>query len=235
MQEERMRNMILVVAGLIVLCSSLVGFAETAHTGLTVQLVQARQANAALMRQYTWESRTELTVNGVVKDLLLDQNIYGFDGNSSTLQRILLNDQSALLPSGFLRKKIAENEREKTEKYIKGLRALLDQYTLPSNGKLTDFITKATVAPLDASAVMKITGSNVVTPGDSVTLSVNGLNNQAAGMKITTLFSGDQVTVTSSFRTISPGLTYMAYAQMDVAGKGITLLLQNFNYTKQNK
>jgi hypothetical protein len=38
-----------------------------------VQISQARQANAALMHQYTWNSRTEIIVQGQVKDVRIDQ------------------------------------------------------------------------------------------------------------------------------------------------------------------
>ena len=54
----------------------------------------------------------------------------------------MLNDQSAPLPFGFLRRRIAEHERQKVEEYLTGLRGLLEQYTLPTAGKVQDFMNR---------------------------------------------------------------------------------------------
>jgi hypothetical protein len=106
--------------------------APPAPTNMAVRVTQARQANAALMRQYSWTSRTEVINQGQVKDLRLDAVTYGPGGQ---LQRTVMNDQSASLPLGFLRRRIAEIERQKVEEYLTGLRDLLDQYTLPTAGR----------------------------------------------------------------------------------------------------
>jgi hypothetical protein len=86
--------------------------ATTANTA--VQITEARKANALFMRQYSWTSRTELIEEGQVKDTRIEQVSYGPDGQ---LQRILLNDTSAPLPRGFLRRDIAEQKRQEMEQY----------------------------------------------------------------------------------------------------------------------
>ncbi|MEI6226856.1 MAG: hypothetical protein WCS72_19115 [Deltaproteobacteria bacterium] len=60
----------------------------------TVQVVQSRAQNAALLKQYTWNERVDFFVNGQEKDLRLDLVNIGPDGK---LQRTIMNDQSALL------------------------------------------------------------------------------------------------------------------------------------------
>src|SRR4030067_72049 len=89
---------------------------------MAVQIIEARKANAALMRQYSWNSRTELIEKGEVKDTHIDMVGYGPDGQ---LFRTPLNDQGASLPGGFLRRDIAEEERKKMEEYVNGTRRLL--------------------------------------------------------------------------------------------------------------
>src|SRR5262249_25929816 len=98
---------------------------QPAPTNIAIRVTEARQANAALMRQYSWTSRTEVIDQGQVKDLRIDAVNYGPTGQ---LQRTVMNDQSAPLPFGFLRRRVAENEREKVEEYLAGLRDLLEQY-----------------------------------------------------------------------------------------------------------
>src|SRR5262247_3919542 len=92
-------------------------------TNVAIRVTEARRANAALMRQYSWTSRTEVIDQGQVKDLRLDTVNYGPGGQ---LPRTIMNDQSAPLPMGFLRRRIAEDERTKVEQYLIGLRDLLE-------------------------------------------------------------------------------------------------------------
>ena len=129
----------------------------------TVQVVQSRAANAALMKQYTWNERIDFLVKGQQKDLRIDLVNFGPDGK---LQRTTLNDQSAPLPGGFFRKKIAEDERKDVEKYLKGLGELLHQYTLPTPGAVMNFLDSAVPVPSGPGQLM-VTGMNVVQPGDS--------------------------------------------------------------------
>jgi len=55
----------------------------------------------------------------------------------------MVNDTSAPLPRGFLRRSIAEQKRQEVEQYLTGLRSLLDQYRLSTAGKVLDFMSQA--------------------------------------------------------------------------------------------
>jgi hypothetical protein len=109
-------------------------------SNMAVRVGQARKANAALMRQYSWTSRTDVMDQGQVKDIRIDTVNYGPDGQ---LQRSVVNDQSSPLPLGFVRRRIVEFERKKVEEYLVGLRGLLEQYTLPTAGKVQEFMNTA--------------------------------------------------------------------------------------------
>src|SRR4030095_1065382 len=80
--------------------------AQAPPTGLAGEIIQARQKNDALMRQYSWECRTDVYLNDVSRDLRIEQVNYGPGGQ---LQRTLVNDQSAPLPFGFFAAQIAEH------------------------------------------------------------------------------------------------------------------------------
>jgi hypothetical protein len=196
-----------------------------------VQITEARQANAALMHHYTWTSRTEIIEKGQVKDTRLELVNYNPFGQ---LQRSLLNDSSAPLPRGFLMKAIAESERKKMEQYLTGLRGLLDQYTLPTTGKVLDFMTSAKPMGPDASGLFSMAGSNVVSPGDSLTLWVNAATKHVARVQVNTTFQGDPVQLNATFSTLPSGLNYVAYAEVTVPAKQLSVMVQNFNYTRPN-
>ena len=203
----------------------------TAPGEMAVRVTEARQANAALMRQYSWTSRTEVMLQGQVKDIRIDAVNYGLGGQ---LQRNTVNDQSAPLPFGFLRRRIAEAERQQVETYLMGLRDLLEQYTLPTAGKVQDFLNKATASGPDASGLFEMSGPNVVLPGDTFSLWLNPRTRHAQRVQVSTTFQGDPVNLTATFNTLPSGLNYVAYAEVTVPAKQISVQVQNFDYLRNN-
>jgi hypothetical protein len=202
-----------------------------AVTNVTVRITEARKANAALMRQYSWTSRTEVIDQGQVKDLRIDAVNYGPDGQ---LQRSTMNDQSAPLPMGFLRRRIAEIERQKVEQYLGGLRGLLEQYTLPTAGNVQDFMNRAKASGPDASGLFEMTGQNVVSPGDTFTLFVDPATRHPRRVQVSTTFQGDPVSLTATFKTLPTGLNHVTYAEVTVPAKQLSVQVQNFDYTRPN-
>ena len=196
-----------------------------------VQITKARKANAALMRQYTWNSRTEIIDNGNVKDIRIELVNYAPNGQ---LTRTLLNDQSASLPRGFLRRAIAKNKKKEMEGYLKGLQGLLEQYTLPTAGKVLDFMMSAKIGGPDAGGLLSMTGNNVVLPGDSLTIWVDPSTRHTRKIQVNTTFQGNPVQLTATFNTLPSGLNYVAYAEATVPAKQLSVQVQNFDYRRPN-
>jgi hypothetical protein len=196
---------------------------------LAVQITEARKANAALMRQYSWNQRTELMDQGSVKDIRIDLVKNGPDGQ---LQHTLLNDQGAPLPRGFLRRAIAEKERERMEGYLKGLRSLLDQYTLPTAGKVLDFMDQAKTTGPDSYGFLQMTGNSVVLSGDTLTLWAVAATRKISKIAVTTFYQGDEVEVTAMFKTLPSGLTHVDYAEAAIPAKQLSVQVQNYDYIR---
>jgi len=194
----------------------------------TVQVEQSRAQNAALMRQYNWNERIEFLIKGQVKDTRIDVVSFGPDGK---LQRTVLNDQSAPLPGGFLRRRIAENEKKDVEKYIQGLGSLLRQYTLPTPGAVMNFMDTATPTPAPNGQLL-ISGQNVVQPGDSLSIWIDATTKKTRKVAVTTAFEGNPVNLTASFNTLPSGLNYAAYSEVSVPAKGYVIQVQNFDYVR---
>jgi len=205
--------------------------AQAPPTGLAGEIIQACQKNNALMRQYSWECRTDVYLNDVSKDLRIEQVNYGPGGQ---LQRMLINDQSAPLPFGFFAAQIAEQVREQVQQSLVGLRGMLDRYTLPSSGKIVSFISQATISAPDANGLLQLTGNSVVVPGDMLSMWVDARTRQPRRMRTMTYYQGYEVTATATFNTLKTGLNYMAYATVDAPATGISLQVQNFDYFNQN-
>jgi len=194
----------------------------------TVQVVQSRQANAALLKQYTWNERLDFQVNGAVKDIRIDLVNFGPDGK---LQRTVLNDEHSPLPRGFLRHRIAERKLKDLEKYMEGLRSLLHQYTLPTPGAVMNFLDAATTTPAPNGQLM-MSGQSVIQPGDSLTVWVDAASKKTRKFAVTTTFQGNPVNITATFATLPSGLNYVAYGEVTVPAKGYDLLIQNFDFNR---
>jgi hypothetical protein len=231
MMEIRIKILLILAAGLIAVGWSQISLAQSqpANVNMAAQISEARRANAALMRQYTWESRTELIEEGQVKDIRIEAVSYGPDGQ---LQRSLLNDQSSPLPESLLGRIIAEKRKERLEAYVKGLRSLLEQYALPTEGKIIDFMNQATTAKPDANGLILITGSGVNLPGDNLSIWIEASTRRTRKTQVNTFYEGEAVQLTASFKTLASGLNYVAYADVTIPGKLFTVQVQNYDYNR---
>jgi hypothetical protein len=227
-----MKRLLVVTVVALTICGAPTGRAQVANEGLANQIIAARQKNATLMKQYSWNSRIEIIDGGAVKDIRIDQVMYGPGGQ---LQQTVLNDKPAAMPGGFLRKRIAEKEKERMEKYLRNLKQALDDYTLPSSGKVIDFISKATITAPDANGLLTITGNSVVKPGDTMTMTIYAPTRQARSITVTTFVDQDQVNVSATFKTLANGLNYVGYGQADVPAKNLSLQVQNYDYFNQSQ
>ncbi len=216
-----------------------IGWSQTAlaqatlatKANMAVMITEARKANGLLMHQYTWNSRTELLEEGQIKDNRIELVNYGPDGQ---LQRSLLNDSSAPLPRGFLRRGIAEQKKKEMEEYLTGLRSLLDQYTLSTVGKVLDFMNQAVTTGPDASGLIEMTGTNVVVPGDNFSIWTHVTTRHTRKVQANTLYQGNVVELTATFHTLASGLNYVAYAEVTIPAKQMSIQVQNFNYQRSN-
>lgn len=216
-------------------CVGLTQMNPQASANRAMQIAQARQANAALMHQYLWSSRVEILKDGQVKDMRIEQVSYDPNGQ---LQHTIVNDQGASkfylpTPIGFLRRAIAENEKEEMEQYLTGLKGMLEQYTLPTAGKILDFIMSAKPSGPDANGLFQMSGNNVVMPGDNLTLWVNPWTQHVRRMTVNTNFQGGAVQLDATFATLPvTALNYVSLAEATVPGKQLSVQVQNYNYTR---
>lgn len=194
------------------------------------KVTAARQANAAAMQQYTWDQRTEVLEDGVVKDTRVEM----INWVNGQYQKSQVSDVGPSLPRFGLRKRIAEEKQKEMKEYAAGLKSLLQQYTLDTSPQLLAFFDKAQVSGPDASGLIALSGGSVVSPGDSMTLWVNATTHKAQKVFIATSYQGSPVTMNATFNTLAAGLNYMNYADIQIPAKPLELQVSNFNYNRNN-
>lgn len=220
----------IVILGALATLLPLTVVAQVRNESLANGIIAARQKNNAKLHEYTWNCRTEILDNGKLQDLRLELVSYGPDGE---LQHSLLNDQKGRLPGGFFRHAIAENQRKQLEKQVHELRKLVDKYTLPSAGAVVNFLSEASVQPIttaEGTTVLQVHGNNVVVPGDSFNMTMDGHTMLPTQMQVTTSHDSEEITVEASFHLLPTGLNHLQYVTVDVPSKNLSILIHNFDY-----
>ncbi|MFO0962227.1 MAG: hypothetical protein U0625_04905 [Phycisphaerales bacterium] len=208
----------------------MMALAPQAATDVGSKMVAARQANAALLKQYQWNCRTEIYMDNQLKDTRVEQLAYGVDGS---LMRTELSNTTSHLPIGFLRRAIAQGQLQKIEHFMTGLRGLMQKYTEMTPPQIDAFMAKAAVTSVtapDGTALMKLSATNVLEPGDSVDLWVDTAKHQWHKIVIATTFEKEKATVTASYKTNKAGLDYMTMAQIEVPSQKATLMMHNYDF-----
>lgn len=203
---------------------------QALRAGIAEKVTAARQANAAAMQQYTWDQRTEVLEDGVVKDTRVDL----VNWVNGQYQKSQVSDQGPSLPRFGVRKRIAEEKQKEMKDYAAGLKSLLQQYTLDASPQLLAFFNKAQVSGPDASGLLALSGGSVVMPGDSMTLWINSNTHKAQKAFIATNYQGNPVTMNATFNTLATGLSYTNFADIQIPAKQLEIQVSNFNYNKNN-
>ncbi|MFO0826778.1 MAG: hypothetical protein U0572_01405 [Phycisphaerales bacterium] len=229
-----MKSMIGIIVTALAALAPFIVAAQVPNEGLANAVIAARQKNAGLLQQYNWNCRTEVLENNQMKDLRIDLVSMGPNGMP---QRTLLNDQQAQLPGGFLRHAIAESQQQQLEELVKGLSGLVDQYTLPGPGKVASFLIQSQVQPIttpQGATALQVNGSNVVVPGDTFSMMLNGTTLLPTSIQISTTFKDDQVTLSGTFNTMANGLNRLQYATVQMPSKHLVINIHNYDFVPAN-
>lgn len=217
----------------LVLVTLLVPFAlatQVQNESLANAIVDARRKNEATLARYNWNSRTELLDNGKLMDLRIDLVSVASNGQ---WQRTLLNDEPGKVPGLFLRRAIAQNQQKRAEETAASFGLLLDQYTLAGAGKIAAFIIGGQIQPITApggQSLVQVTGTSVIVPGDSVTMTFDGATLLPTSMTINTTFNGDPASVSATFLTMRSGPNCIQYATAQIPSKNLTVMIHNYDF-----
>jgi hypothetical protein len=194
----------------------------------------SQKANAGMLRQSTWKSRTELKLKGESKNIKLEQVRYDLNG---ALQKTALTPPPAAAPppsgrGGRLKKKIVDTKKEEFAEMMQGLGQLAGSYAHLPPDKLQAFKTSATKArgtgAMEGTA--QVLGLNVLLPGDSVTIWIDPPSQAMRRVEIKTLYENKPATVVIDYRSIPNGPTYAARTVLAYPEKKVELTVDNYDY-----
>lgn len=193
---------------------------------------QAQQQNAQALRQYTWKSRTEIQKSGETKNVRLA--LVRYDSYGTLQETTISSGPQQQLPTRGIRGLIAQKKKENFMETLDGLGTLAKSYGELRPDQLQRFMATAMVTPEMSSQqkLVRISGSNVLRPGDSMTLWVDAVTRRQRKVEIQTMLERKPVRIVSDFEALPNGPVYMARSVVDYPGEELTLITDNFAHQR---
>jgi hypothetical protein len=192
------------------------------------QYSEAAKTNGALMMQYSWKMRIEVTLKGEAKQPWIYQMRFDLDNK---LQKTLLTAPKQKKRRG-LRKRIAKKKIAKAKEWANNLTDLVKRYATPSPGIMLDFYNKASFTPLE-DGTLQIQAGGFLQAGDKATFLHDSQTQQLKQFIFSTTLDGEKVLGTVEYAQVTNGPTYAARTIIQVPGKQVTAVVENFDFIKQ--
>lgn len=224
--------------GIILLGLSVLAFAQEEDSApqeppnkalLATEINEGRKQNAAQMRNYSWNTRTEIKIDGEVKSVKVELIRFTPEGE---LQKALVSDSAAgaKKPRG-VRGKVAANKKKGMQEWAAELGQLLQQYSLPTSGNILDFLDSATVQR--TGRMVNLVSKDVVQTGDYMAILVDSETKQLKIITVQTSLDGDAVDVKITSENLDDGLSYTARQVVKVPAKEVELIIENYDFRRQ--
>lgn len=204
------------------------------------QFAAAQQANQSALRHYTWQSRTELRVEGEMKQVRLEQVRFDLDGR---LQKTTVGGGAAPAetsrpgppgPAGALKKRVVAKKKEEFQDMLAELGALAESYAHMSPQRMSAFAARAVITPGQGieTGSARVQGRDVVTAGDQMTIWIDPTGFAMRRVEIATFYEGTPVTIVADYRRLEDGLTYQARSTLRYAAKAVDVTVETFGYER---
>lgn len=218
----------------VMLAAFLGGDLVGAQSGQLRAMGETFKRNRQELRDYTWTRRTEVTLNGEVKELTLTHMRYDRDGN---LQNTPIGEQEEKKVRGPIRTRRASKKRKKAAAFNQDLRDLIRAYTQFSPQQMHAAFSRASVFPGQGATegMIRVQVRSVVREGDSMFMWADALTGRMRKFEILTSLEGEPVKVITEFRDLENGPTYAAKTTVhtEMKGKPMVIETENFDHARR--
>ncbi len=191
------------------------------------QVSESRAANQKLMMTYSWTKRTELIMKGETKVLKTEMVHFAPGGKLVTSP---VGEEKKGRKKRGIRGRIVKKKQEGMRDWLGELTKLLAEYRLPTTGKLLDYISAAEIDRNSRDKHIKVKGTDVIKPGDSLVYVLDKNTRELLHVRIDTRLGEDPVVVNTIYRELDSGLAYPSDQTIEVPGKKIKMNVQTFAY-----
>ena len=190
---------------------------------------QVWKESEASRKKYSWKARTEVTRDGKEVQVLVEE-VFA-DPNGRQIRKVISN-QEAPLPSAFLIRQIAEDQKSKIVGFMGNLRIFLEKYALTDDNTRHSFFSNANISAPDARGLLLVSGSDVFASGDKLKWWIDTRSYTIAYATISTTFKGVSADFSGTYYLFS-GMNYMAQARIEVPSKNMVIVLKFYDFVKR--
>jgi hypothetical protein len=198
-----------------------------------MELKESMAKNKAALATYTWKETVTISLKGEQKKVQHYQVREGSDGKP---QKTSLDpaEQPQQPQGGRLRQRVVAKKKEEFEDYAEQMKTTAGQYLPPDKDLLQAAYQKGNVAFAPEGANMKITITNYVKQGDSMTILFDKAKKQISTIAIKTYMDGpsDGLTLNVNFDSLPDGTSHVSSTTIDGQSKQLVVATVNNDYQK---
>jgi hypothetical protein len=213
----------------------------TVATAQQREFAAAQQANHTALRQYSWKSRTALSLGGVVEQVRLEDVRWDIEGE---LQKTVIGggapEEDARPgrggPGGRIKARIVARKKAEFKDMLAELAAVAQTYAHLGPDRLESFVARATISKGQGveTGSVRAHGRDVVSTGDQVTAWFDPASYALRRVSITTTYDQHPLTIVVDYRTLDTGLTYAARSTLAYPAKSLDVTVDTFDYERSS-
>jgi hypothetical protein len=198
-----------------------------------MELKEAMAKNKAALATYTWKETTTISLKGEVKKVQHYQVREGSDGKP---QKTSLDpaEQPQQPQGGRLRQRVVAKKKEEFEDYAEKMKTTAGMYVPPDKDLIQAAYAKGNVAFAPDGNNVKLTITNYVKPGDSMTILFDKAKKQISSIAIKTYMDdpSDGLTLNVNFDALPDGTSHVSSTTVNGQSKELVVASVNNDYSK---
>ena len=193
---------------------------------------QKMSQNLQALQSYSWKMRTELKMGGESKVASIHQIRFDLSGQPQKTQISAPPEKKKA--RGIKGKKIKQKQEE-MKQLVEALSKTAMAYILPEPDQLQHFLQTANAWEGQGATggSIRFEGKGFATPQDHVNLYVNKTTKNFQRLSATTDLEGNPVQIQADYRDMQNGPTYLAKMTLDYPEAEVQLIVENFDYLRQ--
>ena len=193
--------------------------------------LQAHRQNGDQLKHYSWKSRTEVQKDGKTKSIQL--SLVRFDTRGD-LQTTPISATQPDMPQRGLRGRIAKGKKEDMLETLESLKGLARSYSDLHPVDMQRLMANAALVPdgVSSTKLVRATGTNVLQTGDSMTVWADASTQHLRKVEVMSRLDKKAVRVISEFEDLPNGPTAMSRSVIQYPGEELTVIVENFEYTR---
>jgi len=205
------------------------GSARAQDEEATQAAAASMKQNLESLRQYAWQSRVKVSVDGEEKRVTLYQVRYNLDGKLEKTAMGGEEDQKKV--RGPIRKNAAKKKKKQAHEFATEATQTIDAYMTPESIKKA--LSQAFARKEDG--MLKLRSEGVVKQGDSIELALVEATHQPMTFEIQSTVDESSISVEITFQKLEDGTNYPARMTVKSTfdGKPLKMETENFSYVKQ--